>query len=138
MRATAGQTQDAIAKGEPGNGTDNGTDSGAGNGKTISLQELLGAVIKAHEAGQLEAAEQGYETILAKVPDNADPHRDILWITRAGALYPCYRTSTLIEHFQSKLDIPGVLFYPGEVIPPAGLSFMGVHAAEHNYRAKVL
>ena len=46
--------------------------------------------------------------------------------------------STLIEHFQAKLEIPGVLFYPGEIIPPAGLSFMGVHEAEHNYRAKIL
>ena len=78
------------------------------------------------------------QLVLSKVPENADPHRDILWITRAGALYPCYRTSTLVEHFQAKLDIPGVLFYPGEIIPPAGLSFMGVHEAEHNYRAKIL
>jgi len=78
------------------------------------------------------------QLVLSKVPDNTDPYRDILWITRAGALYPCYRTSTLVEHFQAKLDIPGVLFYPGEIIPPAGLSFMGVHEAEHNYRAKIL
>lgn len=78
------------------------------------------------------------QLVLSKVPSGADPLRDILWITRAGALYPCYRTSTLIEHFQAKLTIPGVLFYPGEVVPPAGLSFMGVHEAEHNYRAKIL
>lgn len=78
------------------------------------------------------------QLVLSKVPSDADPFRDILWLTRAGALYPCYRTSTLIEHFQAKLEIPGVLFYPGEIIPPAGLSFMGVHEAEHNYRAKLL
>ncbi|HAA69841.1 MAG TPA: DUF1788 domain-containing protein [Planctomycetaceae bacterium] len=78
------------------------------------------------------------QIVLSKVPENGDPKRDILWITRAGALYPCYRTSTLIEHFQTKLSIPGVLFYPGEVVPPAGLSFMGKHDAEHNYRAKLL
>ncbi len=77
------------------------------------------------------------QLLLSKVPKDGDPFRDILWITRAGALYPCYRTSTLIEHFQAKLEIPGVLFYPGEIIPPTGLSFMGVHEAEHNYRAKV-
>lgn len=77
------------------------------------------------------------QLLLSKVPKDGDPFRDILWITRAGSLYPCYRTSTLIEHFQAKLEIPGVLFYPGEIIPPAGLSFMGVHEAEHNYRAKV-
>lgn len=78
------------------------------------------------------------QLVLSKVPQNGDPRRDIIWITRAGALYPCYRTSTLIEHFQAKLEIPGVLFYPGEIVPPAGLSFMGVHEAEHNYRAKIL
>ena len=78
------------------------------------------------------------QLVLSKVPADADPHRDVLWITRAGALYPCYRTSTLLEHFQAKLEIPGVLFYPGEIVPPAGLSFMGVHDAEHNYRAKLL
>ncbi len=77
------------------------------------------------------------QLVLKKVPPDSDPKRDILWITRVGALYPCYRTSTLIEHFQAKLEIPGVLFYPGQIIPPAGLSFMGVHEAEHNYRAKV-
>ncbi len=78
------------------------------------------------------------QLILSKIPEDTDPLRDILWITRAGALYPCYRTSTLVEHFQSKLEIPGVLFYPGEIIPPAGLSFMGVHEAEHNYRSRIL
>ena len=78
------------------------------------------------------------QLVLSKVPKDGDPRRDILWITRVGALYPCYRTSTLIEHFQAKLDIPGVLFYPGELVPPAGLSFMGIHEAEHNYRARLL
>ncbi len=76
--------------------------------------------------------------VISKVPTDPDPERDILWIVRAGALYPCYRTSTLIEHFQARLTIPGVLFYPGELIAPAGLSFMGIHEAEHNYRAKLL
>ena len=78
------------------------------------------------------------QLVLDKIPENADPHRDILWLTRTGSLYPCYRTSTLVEHFQAKLVIPGVLFYPGEIVPPAGLSFMGVHDAEHNYRAKLM
>ncbi|MFM8479198.1 MAG: BREX protein BrxB domain-containing protein [Planctomycetaceae bacterium] len=77
------------------------------------------------------------QVVLRKIPPDGDPLRDIVWITRAGALYPCYRTSTLIEHFYAKLQIPGVLFYPGQIIPPAGLSFMGVHEAEHNYRARV-
>jgi len=125
---------------------------------TISLMEcLLEALAKEAPVDDLVEAERtlGHKTVaqtvhqvlsdyapldqivLSKVPENTDPLRDILWVTRAGALYPCYRTSTVIEHFQAKLDIPGVLFYPGELDGPAGLRFMGIHEPEHNYRAKI-
>jgi hypothetical protein len=77
------------------------------------------------------------QIVLGMVPDQTDPRRDIVWLTRAGALYPCYRTSTLIEHLQGKLSVPGVLFYPGELEGPAGLRFMSVHEPEHNYRARI-
>lgn len=115
-----------------------------------SLDQLIASEAELGDSGHRQAAQTVHsilsnrdyapldQIILSKVPENPDPHRDILWITRAGALYPCFRTSTLIEHFQAKLSIPGVLFYPGEVVPPAGLSFMGIHDAEHNYRAKLL
>jgi len=36
-----------------------------------------------------------------------------------------------------KVTVPGVLFYPGEMEGPAGLRFMGVLDAEHNYRPKI-
>lgn len=113
-----------------------------------SIDQLVESETDLGEGGHRQAAQTVHsilseyapldQIILSKIPENPDPHRDILWITRAGALYPCFRTSTLIEHFQAKLTIPGVLFYPGEIVPPAGLSFMGVHDAEHNYRAKLL
>jgi hypothetical protein len=35
------------------------------------------------------------------------------------------------------MHIPAVLFYPGELEGAAGLRFMGVLDAEHNYRPKI-
>ena len=58
-------------------------------------------------------------------------------ITRAGALFPFYRTSSLLEQLKGKIEVPAVLFYPGELDGAAGLRFMGVLDAEHNYRPKI-
>jgi hypothetical protein len=35
------------------------------------------------------------------------------------------------------VTVPTVLFYPGGLDGPAGLQFMGVLQAEHNYRARI-
>ncbi len=77
------------------------------------------------------------ELVAARMPEPADPRRDIVFITRAGALFPFYRTSSLLEQLKGKVDVPGVLFYPGELDGAAGLRFMGVLDAEHNYRPKI-
>ena len=70
-------------------------------------------------------------------PDDADPLRDVVFIVRAGALFPVYRTSSLLEQLKGKVHVPAVLFYPGELDGAAGLRFMGVLDAEHNYRPKI-
>jgi hypothetical protein len=77
------------------------------------------------------------QIVLSQIPADTEPYRDIIWFIRAGALFPVYRTSTLLEHFQGKLAAPGVLFFPGELEGPAGLRFMGIHEPEHNYRARI-
>lgn len=71
------------------------------------------------------------------LPDNPDPMRDIVFIVRAGALFPFYRTSSLLEQLKGQVTIPSVLFYPGELDGATGLRFMGVLDAEHNYRPKI-
>ena len=71
------------------------------------------------------------------IPGDADPLRDVVFITRAGALFPFYRTSSLLEQLKGKVHVPAVLFYPGELDGAAGLRFMGVLDAEHNYRPKI-
>ena len=77
------------------------------------------------------------ELVIARMPADPDPLRDVVFSVRAGSLFPVYRTSNLLEHLMRKVTVPGVLFYPGEMEGPAGLRFMGVLDAEHNYRPKI-
>lgn len=77
------------------------------------------------------------EAVVARVPVDADPTRDIVFLTRAGALYGLYRTSAILDRLHGKIGVPVVLFYPGTLDGPAGLRFMGVLDPEHNYRPKI-
>ena len=77
------------------------------------------------------------ELVAQRIPKDADPLRDVVFIVRAGALFPIYRTSSLLEQLKGKVHVPAVLYYPGELDGAAGLRFMGVLNAEHNYRPKI-
>ncbi len=78
-----------------------------------------------------------HELVVEALPQKSDPLRDIVFIMRAGALYPVYRTSSLLEQLKGFVHVPSVLFYPGELDGVTGLRFMGVLDAEHNYRPKI-
>ena len=126
--------------------------------KNISLQECLEQAMKsqytleewfAAERDQgIEATVQTVHSVLAeysplvdlvaeRMPSSADPLKDIVFITRTGALFPVYRTFSLLEQLKGRVSVPTVLFYPGEMDGAAGLKFMGVLDAEHNYRPKI-
>ena len=77
------------------------------------------------------------DAVAAKVPEDAEATKDIVFLLRAGALYSLYRTSAILDQLQGKLSVPAVLFYPGTLDGPAGLRFMGILAPEHNYRPKI-
>jgi hypothetical protein len=77
------------------------------------------------------------DLVASRMPDEPDPHRDIVFILRTGALFPVYRTFSLLEQLKGRVSVPTVLFYPGDLDGAAGLRFMGVLAAEHNYRPKI-
>ena len=77
------------------------------------------------------------ELVARRIPEDADPLSDVVFIVRAGALFPIYRTSSLLEQLKGKVNVPAVLYYPGELDGAAGLRFMGVLDAEHNYRPKI-
>jgi len=77
------------------------------------------------------------DLVAARMPHVPDPQRDIVFILRTGALFPVYRTFSLLEQLQGRVAVPTVLFYPGDLDGAAGLRFMGVLDAEHNYRPKI-
>lgn len=125
---------------------------------TISLAELLQGAIEAessiHDLVEAERAiglTQAVDTVheilstykpledlvVQQMPADPDPLRDVVFIVRAGAMFPMYRTSSLLERLKGRVVVPSVLFFPGDLDGPAGLRFMGVLDAEHNYRPKI-
>jgi hypothetical protein len=77
------------------------------------------------------------DLVAEQLPRAADPLHDIVFLWRTGALFPVYRTFSLLEQLKGRSEIPTILFYPGHLDGPAGLKFMGALEAEHNYRAKI-
>jgi len=77
------------------------------------------------------------QVVADRIPVEADPLHDIAFLVRAGALFPFYRTSALLEQLKGRVKIPTVLFYPGTLDGASSLSFMGVLSAEPNYRPKI-
>jgi Domain of unknown function (DUF1788) len=69
-------------------------------------------------------------------PDKAE--RTVVFIGRAGALYPFFRVSALLKHLDGRTrNLPVVLLYPGERKGDAGLSFMGELAPDRDYRPRI-
>jgi len=103
-----------------------------------TTEEMTGTATMVETIHQVLSEYQPLDGLVAEqLPESADPLVDVVFITRAGALFPFYRTSSLLEQLKGKVDVPAVLFYPGELDGAAGLRFMGVLDAEHNYRPKI-
>ncbi len=69
-------------------------------------------------------------------PDSAE--RAVVFIGRAGALYPFFRVSALLKHLDGRTrNVPVVLLYPGDRKGDAGLSFMGELAPDRDYRPRI-
>ena len=126
--------------------------------KRISLAECLDDAMRSQRSLEEWFAverEQGVETVIetvhavlseyaplvnlvaARMPEDPDPLQDVVFILRTGALFPVYRTFSLLEQLKGRVHVPTVLFYPGDLDGAAGLRFMGVLDAEHNYRPKI-
>jgi bacteriophage exclusion system BrxB-like protein len=126
--------------------------------KRISLAECLDEAMRSQRPPEewfRAEREQGVETLVETVhsvlseykplvdlvaermPADPDPLRDVVFVLRTGALFPVYRTFSLLEQLKGRVHVPTVLFYPGDLDGAAGLRFMGVLDAEHNYRPKI-
>jgi len=65
------------------------------------------------------------------------PDKDLLVLTRVGALYPAYRASALLENLMGAITVPTILFYPGTRSGTNSLRFMDSLDALHSYRHKI-
>ncbi len=127
--------------------------------KTISLAECLSAALADQEM-DIEAIRETEKTtglsamietvhnvladyrplvdlVAERLPADQDPLKDVVFIVRAGALFTVYRTHALLEQLKGRLNVPAVLFYPGELEGPTGLKFMGVLEPDPNYRPRI-
>lgn len=77
------------------------------------------------------------DLVAAHMPQPPDPLREVVFISRTGAIFPMYRSFSLLEQLKGRVHVPTILFYPGDLDGPAGLRFMGVLEAENNYRPKI-
>jgi hypothetical protein len=77
------------------------------------------------------------DRVIAAVDELRD-ERAAVFLYRAGALYPAYRTSTLIDDLRSKLRLPVTLLYPGTIVGDYGLKFMGRTEPAYGYRALIV
>lgn len=77
-----------------------------------------------------------HRLVAARFPAHPDPQRDLVFIIRAGALFPFYRTAPLLEQMKGQVQLPTVLFYPG-ARDGVGLRFMGKLDADYNYRPRI-
>lgn len=64
--------------------------------------------------------------------------RTAVFLYRAGALYPAYRTSTLLDDLRGRLARPVTLLYPGRLVGEYGLSFMDRTEPAYGYRALIV
>lgn len=100
--------------------------------RTVGTQKVVETI---HEV--LAEEKPLVELVVSRMPADEDPERDVVFITRTGALFPVYRASSLLEQLAGRVAVPMVLFYPGTLDGVVGLRFMGVLDADHNYRPKV-
>ena len=77
------------------------------------------------------------DRVLAEL-ERVDSPRTAVFLYRAGALYPAYRTSALLEDLRNRLRLPVTLLYPGRRVGEQGLSFMGRCEPGYGYRATIV
>ncbi len=129
----------------------------------ISLADLFWQALEAEgwidELIEQETAANGDETVLpdiyrsvseilrlppslpdrvAAVVEEFGDERTAVFLYRAGALFPAYRTSTLIDDLRGRIRLPVTLLYPGSIVGDYGLKFMDRTEPAYGYRALIV
>ncbi|MEX1004147.1 MAG: BREX protein BrxB domain-containing protein [Acidimicrobiia bacterium] len=103
----------------------------AANGDPAGLNEVHNAV-----AEILRLSPSLADRVVERLLNAGD--RSAVFLYRAGALYPSYRTSTLLDELRNRVDRPVTLLYPGKLVGETGLSFMGRAEPTYGYRALIV
>ena len=77
------------------------------------------------------------DRVVAAVEQFGD-ERTAVFLYRAGALFPAYRTSTLIDDLRGRVRLPVTLLYPGSIVGDYGLKFMDRTEPAYGYRALII
>jgi Domain of unknown function (DUF1788) len=77
------------------------------------------------------------ERVVAALDEFKD-ERTAVFLYRAGALFPAYRTSTLIDDLRGRVGLPVTLLYPGSIVGDYGLKFMDRTEPAYGYRALIV
>ncbi|MBX6362418.1 MAG: DUF1788 domain-containing protein [Gemmatimonadetes bacterium] len=112
--------------------------------RALEVEEAFGSELEAilHQAHTMVAGQHEHEPgplerrIIEQLAD-ADRVRDFALLSRAGELFPIYRTSALLERLIGHVRIPTLLLYPGTMTGPTELRFMGVCDPSPNYRPTI-
>lgn len=94
-------------------------------------------------AGYVEGVDGIAQDVISLVGEFAQQYPDncnqtLIFIGRAGALYPFFRSSALLKHIDGRTqNIPMVLLYPGERRDTSALSFMGEVSTDRDYRPRI-
>lgn len=63
--------------------------------------------------------------------------KTVVFLSRIGALYPFYRTSSLLRYLDQGVRVPTIVLYPGTLTENGCLSFMGEMDADRDYRPRI-
>lgn len=105
-----------------------------------SLQQRIYPIIEGADGIAADVI-GGIRDFVAAHPRHAD--RTVVFIGRAGALYPFFRTSALLKHLDGAASregtprLPVVLLYPGTRQHGNALSFMDELPADSDYRPRI-
>lgn len=99
------------------------------------LKDQLSALVEGPDGLAADCARL-IQAHVALHPDRAE--RTVVFIGRAGALYPFFRSSALLRHLDGRTgNVPVVLLYPGTRHGLTGLSFMGRLKPDNDYRPRI-
>lgn len=81
--------------------------------------------------------------VIRLIDEHVERHRNrvdrtIVFIARAGALYPFFRSSALLKHIDGRTrNLPTILLYPGKREGQTALQFMEELPSDRDYRPRI-